>query len=86
MLVKEYWCQSISWEWILHKFQTQDNSYATLWKALAIPILDYCSQLWSPWTKTDIRNTESVQRTLTHSIAKPPDTVCSFGRPRDGDT
>ena len=41
-----------------------------LWKALVIPILDYCSQLWSPWTETDIRNIESVQRKLTHSTSE----------------
>ena len=41
-----------------------------LWKPLLIQILDYCCQLWSSWTKTNIRNIESVQRTLTHSISE----------------
>ena len=40
----------------------------TLWKAVVIPILDYCSQLCSPWTRIYIKNIESVQRTLTHCI------------------
>ena len=57
--------------WILRTFQTRDRTaMLTLWKALVIPILDYCSQLWSPWAKTDIRSIESVQRALTHSITE----------------
>ena len=57
--------------WILRTFQTQDRTaMLTLSKALVIPILDYCNQLWSPWTKTDIRNIESVRKTLTRSISE----------------
>ena len=34
--------------WIIRTFQTRDRTtMLTLWKELVIPILDYCSQLWS---------------------------------------
>ena len=57
--------------WILHTFQTRDRTAMfNLWKALVIPIVNYSSQLWSPWSKTDSRNIESAQRTLNHSISE----------------
>ena len=40
----------------------------TLWKALVQPILDYCSQLWSPHKKSDIQRLEAVQRSFTKQI------------------
>ena len=55
--------------WILRTFQTLNRTaMLTLWRALVIPIIGYCSRLWSPWTGTDIANIGSVQRTLTLSI------------------
>ena len=55
--------------WILRTFQTREKlPMLTLWKSLVIPILDYCSQLWSPLTVKDIQLIESVQRTFTAKI------------------
>ena len=35
--------------WILRTFQSRSPELMlTLWKSMVIPILDYCSQLWSP--------------------------------------
>ena len=35
--------------WILRTFQSRTPELIlTLWKSMVIPILDYCSQLWSP--------------------------------------
>ena len=40
----------------------------TLWKSLVLPILDYCSQLWSP-TKTDhIQEIEDTQKSFIRKI------------------
>ncbi|XP_050691060.1 uncharacterized protein LOC126982828 [Eriocheir sinensis] len=41
----------------------------TLWKSLVQPILDYCSQLWSPHKKGDIQLLEAVQRSYTRQIS-----------------
>ena len=52
--------------WMLRTFQTRDRTaMLTQWKALVIPILGYCSQLWSPWTKSGIRHSEGVHYQLT---------------------
>jgi len=40
----------------------------TLWKALAIPHLDYCSQLWSPWKRGLVQQLEEVQKSFLHGI------------------
>ena len=40
----------------------------TTWKTLVIPILDYCSQLWSPHKQGDIQLIEDVQRCFTRKI------------------
>ena len=57
--------------WILRTFQTRDKlTMVTLWKALVVPVLDYCSQLWCPWEKGDIRTIEGVQRTFTNRITE----------------
>ena len=57
--------------WILRTFATRDKiSMLTLWKQLVIPVLDYCSQLWCPWTRTDITKLEGVQRTFTSKITE----------------
>jgi hypothetical protein len=40
----------------------------TLFRALIIPILEYCCQLWTPFTLGAIRQLERVQRTFTSRI------------------
>ena len=48
--------------WILRTFQSRDQHLMmTVWKALVIPIHDYCSQLWSPCDKKNIKLLENVQ-------------------------
>jgi len=55
--------------WILRTFETREPlPMITLWKSLIVPILDYCSQLWCPWSRKDIQLIESVQRTFTSRI------------------
>ena len=40
---------SLKCSWILRTFRTREKlPLITLWKALVAPVLDYCSQLWSP--------------------------------------
>ena len=57
--------------WILRTFSSRDKiSMLTLWKQLVIPVLDYCSQLWSPWTRVEISKLEAVQRTFTSKITE----------------
>ena len=40
----------------------------TLWKSLVIPILDYCSQLWSPSKVGEIQQIEEIQQSFTRKI------------------
>ena len=40
----------------------------TLWKSLVLPILDYCSQLWSPSTEGQIQRIEKVQVCFVRKI------------------
>ena len=40
----------------------------TTWKSLVLPILDYCSQLWSPQNKGDIQMIEDIQKSFTRKI------------------
>lgn len=48
--------------WILRTFKLREkNCMLALWKALVQPILDYCSQLWSPHKRANIQALESVQ-------------------------
>ena len=48
--------------WALRTFRSRDReTMITLWKALIQPVLDYCSQLWSPHKKGDIQELESTQ-------------------------
>ena len=37
-------------------------------EALIQPVLDYCSQLWSPHQAGDIQQLEAVQRAFTRKI------------------
>lgn len=55
--------------WIMRTFHTRDPfPMLTLYKSLVVPLLEYCCQLWSPWTPGDIRALEAVQRSFTHRI------------------
>ena len=56
-------------------FRTRDSTtLLTLWKALILPIIDYCSQLWAPHKQDHIMQLEALQRTFTSSIQKPATT------------
>ena len=60
--------RSIS-SWILRTFTSRTQvTMLTLWKSLAIPILEYCSVLWSPTIKGDIQNIESIQWSFIRKI------------------
>ena len=55
--------------WILRTFSSRDSwTMMTLWKALVLPILDYCSQLWSPLEMGRIQELEQLQKSFTRRI------------------
>ena len=55
--------------WILRTFQSRSPELMlTLWKSLVIPILDYCSQLWSPSKVGEIQQIEEIQKAFTRKI------------------
>ena len=55
--------------WILRTFRDRSHSLMlTTWKSLVLPILDYCSQLWSPQKKGEIQQIEDIQRSFTRKI------------------
>ena len=55
--------------WILRTFSTREPiPMITLFKALVLPIMEYCCQLWSPKKQFLVRNIESVQRNFTAKI------------------
>jgi hypothetical protein len=54
---------------ILKSFQSRDNFL--LFKAFVVyvrPILEYCSNVWSPYKVSDIKKIESVQRLFTKRL------------------
>ena len=56
--------------WMLRTFKTRDAVLMmTLYKSLILPILEYCSQLWSPLAVGKIQNLEAVQRAFTNKIS-----------------
>ena len=56
--------------WILRTFRCRDPiSMITLFKATVLPLLEYCSQLWSPGKVGEIRRLESVQRNFTYRVS-----------------
>ena len=60
--------KSIS-SWIFRTFKTRDTDVMlTLWKSLAIPHLDYCSQLWSPSKRCLIQQLEQLQKSFLNGI------------------
>ena len=55
--------------WILRTFQSRNaDLMLTLWKSLVLPILDYCSQLWSPDKAGQIQEIEDIQKSFTRKI------------------
>ena len=64
-------CQSAKnmCSWILRTFQSRSpDVMLTLWKSMVLPILDYCSQLWSPTKVGEIQQIEQVQKNFTRKI------------------
>jgi hypothetical protein len=56
--------------WIFRTFHTRARfPMIILWKQLVRPLLDYCSQLWSPCTPGLINQLESVQKSFVRKIA-----------------
>ena len=56
--------------WILRTFATREAfPMLTLYKALVLPLLEYCCQLWCPTAIGQIRQLEAVQRTFTSRVA-----------------
>ena len=57
--------------WILRTFESRSPELMlTLWKSLVIPILDYCSQLWSPSKVGEIQQIEDLQKAFTRKIRR----------------
>ena len=55
--------------WILRTFKVRDRvSMLTLFKAMVLPILEYCCQLWNPTKVGQVRDIEGVQRSFTSRI------------------
>ena len=55
--------------WILRTFQSRSQELMlTTWTSLVLPILDYCSQLWSPSKVGQIQEIEDIQRSFTRKI------------------
>ena len=64
-------CQSAKnmCSWILRTFQSRSREVMlTLWKSMVLPILDYCSQLWSPSKAGQIQMIEEIQKSFTRKI------------------
>ena len=55
--------------WILRTFKTREPlAMLTLYRALVLPIAEYCCQLWSPAAIGMIKELEGIQRTFTSII------------------
>ena len=55
--------------WVLRVFTSREPELMiTLFRAMVIPHLEFCCQLWSPHLLGDIRRLEAVQRTFTARI------------------
>ncbi|XP_066925852.1 uncharacterized protein [Clytia hemisphaerica] len=55
--------------WIYRTFKTRDPTVMlTLWKTLAIPHIDYCSQLWSPSKRHQMQRLEQLQKSFLNGI------------------
>ena len=55
--------------WILRTFRNRNRlCMLTLWKSLALPKIEYCSQLWHPYRKGDLQNIEMLQWSFIRKI------------------
>ena len=55
--------------WICRTFKSRSIiTMCTTWKSLVLPKLEYCSQLWSPTSKSDIQKIELLQRNFVRKI------------------
>ena len=55
--------------WVLRTFSTRERKpMLTLWRALVLPVLDYCCQLWSPVAVGQISALEKVQSAFLKKI------------------
>ena len=55
--------------WVTRTFRSRSVTVmVTIWKSLLQSRLDYCSQLWSPYTAGDINRLEDIQRKFTSRI------------------
>ena len=55
--------------WVLRVFKSRSPELMLkLWKTTALPILEYCSQLWSPYKKSQISSIESIQWSFLRKI------------------
>ena len=55
--------------WVLRTFRCREiKPMLVLYRAMVMPYLEYCSQLWSPVTIGHIRRLETVQRNYTSKI------------------
>jgi hypothetical protein len=56
--------------WIWRTFRTREAApMITLFRALVLPNLEYCCQLWAPLKAGAVRKLEAVQRTFTYRIS-----------------
>ena len=56
--------------YILRTFKTRKSDLMKhLFKALLLPLAEYCSQLWSPTDRASIQKLEGIQRSFTRKIA-----------------
>ena len=55
--------------WVLRVFETRSvKPMLILFKAMIIPLLEYCCILWSPYQLGKIRDIEGVQRSFTYKL------------------
>ena len=55
--------------WVMRTFRTRESKpMLTLYKAMVLPHLEYCCQLWSPIKVGNILKLEAIQRSFTSKI------------------
>ena len=55
---------------IFRSFKTRDVKHLLLaYKSYILPIVDYCSSIWSPYCFVDLLSVESVQRLFTRKLS-----------------